>query len=49
MLEKRASARSLEPEKRFFHPVGIEVDSENRIIVAECGRHRLQVYRKVPG
>jgi DNA-binding beta-propeller fold protein YncE len=47
MLQKRAQARSLEPEKRFFHPVGIEVDSEDRIIVAECGRHRLQIYRKV--
>lgn len=46
MLEQRQKARSLEPERRLFQPTGIEVDSENRIIIADCGRHRLQIYRK---
>jgi DNA-binding beta-propeller fold protein YncE len=46
MLEQRQKARSLNPEKRFFQPTGIEVDQENRIIVVDCGRHRLQIYRK---
>jgi len=49
MLGARQQAKSLDPEKRFFHPVGIEVDSENRIIVVDCGRHRLQIYQKVSG
>ena len=46
MLEQRQKAKSLEPERRFFQPTGIEVDSQDRIIIADCGRHRLQIYRK---
>jgi DNA-binding beta-propeller fold protein YncE len=49
MLGAREQAKSLDPERRFHHPVGIEVDTQNRIIVADCGRHRLQIYQKVSG
>jgi len=37
---------NLEPEWRFRRPVAVNVDSENRIFVAESARHRLQVYEK---
>lgn len=47
MAEQRQQVRSLDPERRFFQPVGIKVDQENRIIVTDCGRHRLQIYQKV--
>jgi DNA-binding beta-propeller fold protein YncE len=47
MLEQRARAKSLEPEKRFVQPVALEVDKEDQIIVVDSARHRLQVYQKV--
>jgi tripartite motif-containing protein 71 len=46
MLDLRAKARSMEAEQRFYQPVGIDVDREGHIIVAESGRHRLQIYQK---
>lgn len=33
-------------ERVFEGPMGIEVDSQDRIIVADCCKHRLQVYRR---
>ena len=40
---------NLEPEWRFRRPVAVNVDSDNRIIVLESYRHRLQIYNKVRG
>ena len=56
MATVRAEAARLEiisaehwgQERRFYGPVGIAVDQEGRIIVADSGRHRLQVYQKRP-
>ena len=31
---------------RFYRPIGIAVDEQDRIIVADGSRHRLQVYTK---
>jgi len=47
MLGQRQLAGSLEPEKRFVQPVAVEVDQQNRIIVVDSARHRLQIYQKV--
>lgn len=51
MLDLRARARpqSIEAERRFYQPVGIDLDREGHILVAESGRHRLQIYQKVAG
>lgn len=47
MLEQRARARSLDPEKRFVQPTAVEIDEESRVIVVDSARHRLQIYQKV--
>ena len=47
MLEQRARARSLDPEKLFVQPTAVEIDNEGHIIIADSGRHRLQIYQKV--
>ena len=49
MEEQRQLVKDFGPERRFFQPTGIEVDSDNRIIIADTGRHRLQIYQKVSG
>jgi DNA-binding beta-propeller fold protein YncE len=49
MIRQRALAAAHdrgEFEKRFCHPCAVEVDSQNRIIVADHIRGRLQVYVK---
>ena len=37
----------LEMEKRFREPIAVEVDEQNRIMVLDCRRDRIQVYKKV--
>ncbi len=34
------------PWQRFWHPIAIEIDDEQRIYVVDCKRCRLQVYQK---
>jgi sugar lactone lactonase YvrE len=46
MWQQRARAQELEREKRFWGPIAVAVDTENRIFVAETARSRIQVYRK---
>lgn len=46
MWQQRARAQELEREKRFWGPIAVAVDAENRIFVAETARSRIQVYRK---
>ena len=36
-----------EREGQFYEPVAVEVDEENRILVADCRRSRIQIYKKV--
>jgi DNA-binding beta-propeller fold protein YncE len=33
-------------ERVFEGPIGVEIDEEDRIIIADCCKHRLQVYRR---
>ena len=37
----------LEPEWRFRRPVAVNIDDDDRIIVLESYRHRLQIYNKL--
>ncbi len=37
----------MEPEWRFRRPVAVNVDADDRIIVLESYRHRLQIYNKL--
>jgi DNA-binding beta-propeller fold protein YncE len=46
MWQQRSRAQGLEREKRFWGPIAVAVDAENRIFVAETARSRIQVYRK---
>lgn len=48
MLEQRARARRPAAEKRFVQPTAVEIDAQDRIIVVDSARHRLQIYQKRP-
>ncbi len=43
----REIAQGLEREKQFYGPTAVEVDDANRVFVVECGKPRVQVYRKL--
>ncbi len=47
MWAERAIADNFWMERLFWTPVGIEVDGDNRVFIAETGRGRIQVYQKV--
>lgn len=46
MWLQRQKAQGLPLEKKFWGPIAVEVDAEERIFVAETVRSRVQVYRK---
>ncbi len=46
MIHQRALVRDFEIERRFSNPIALEVDEEQRIIVVDSNRHRLQIYQK---
>ena len=46
MWQGQEQAQDLEREKPFYGPIAIEVDDENRVLVVDSGRSRVQVYRK---
>jgi DNA-binding beta-propeller fold protein YncE len=45
--EARQRAASLEPEKRFWGPTGIKLDTDGHLYVVESCRHRIQIHQKV--
>ena len=48
VVAERASLPNLAAkEKLFREPIAVEVDQENRILVLDCRRDRIQVYQKV--
>lgn len=49
MMKQRNLVRDREPERSFWNPVAIEIDSQGRVLVADCQRHRIQVYQKDSG
>jgi DNA-binding beta-propeller fold protein YncE len=41
-------AKDVDAQERVFEgPIGIAVDDEDRVIVADCCKHRIQVYQRV--
>ena len=46
MIKARRRA-DMEPEWRFRRPVAVNVDADDRIIVLESYRHRIQIYNKL--
>ena len=46
MMEERRVAKDLNQEKALWHPRGIKVDDQGRIIIVDSGRGRLQVYQR---
>lgn len=49
MVRGREMAQGLaEREKPFQGPIAVAVDEDNRVFVADCARHRIQVFRKQP-
>ena len=47
MRLQREIAQGLEREKRFWGPIGVEVDDQGRIFVVDSQRNRIQIYRKI--
>jgi DNA-binding beta-propeller fold protein YncE len=44
---RQLHAESVAAQERVFEsPMGIEIDDEDRIIIADCCKHRLQVYQR---
>ena len=37
---------TLEPERRLWRPNSVKVDAEDRIVITDTSRHRLQIYQK---
>jgi hypothetical protein len=37
----------LSPEKQFWGPTGVVIDSQNHLLVVESCRHRVQIYDRV--
>ena len=48
IIRGRQVAADMTPEKRFWGPTGVAVDSVGRLVVTESCRHRVQVYDRVP-
>ncbi len=46
LVKGRQIAADMEPEKRFWGPTAVEVDSEGHVIVVDSCRHRLQIYQR---
>lgn len=46
MSLQRAAVSDFTIERIFFQPTNIEIDSNGRILIVDCGRHRIQIYQK---
>ena len=46
LVEGRKIASDMTPEKRFHGPRAVKFDDQNRVIVVDSCRHRLQVYTR---
>jgi hypothetical protein len=42
---EREQAATLEPEKHFWAPTGIKLDTAGRLYIVESCRHRVQIYQ----
>jgi len=41
------ASQNIELKRRFYRPVSVHVDDNGMIFVADCYRHRVQIYRKL--
>ena len=41
------AAHNIEPKRRFYRPVSVHVDNDGKVYVADCYRHRVQIYQKL--
>jgi DNA-binding beta-propeller fold protein YncE len=46
LLEGRRIMADGTPEKRLFGPTAVEIDAQNRVIIVDSCRHRLQIYER---
>ena len=42
-----SAVQNIEPKRRFYRPVSVHVDSDGKVYVADCYRHRVQIYQKL--
>ncbi|HCP23262.1 MAG TPA: hypothetical protein DIT90_03955 [Dehalococcoidia bacterium] len=41
------AVHNIEPKKRFYRPVSVHVAGDGKVYVADCYRHRVQIYQKL--
>ncbi len=41
------AAQNIEPKRRFYRPVSVHVEDDGKVYVADCYRHRVQIYQKL--
>ncbi|NQW22440.1 MAG: 6-bladed beta-propeller [SAR202 cluster bacterium] len=41
------AVHNIEPKKRFYRPVSVHVENDGKVYVADCYRHRVQIYQKL--
>ncbi|MCH8827095.1 MAG: NHL repeat-containing protein [Chloroflexi bacterium] len=39
--------QNIEPKRRFYRPASVKVDTDGKVYVADCYRHRVQIYQKL--
>lgn len=43
----KLAEQNIEPKRRFYRPASVKVDADNKVYVADCYRHRVQIYQKL--
>ena len=43
------ATQNIEPKMRFYRPISVKVDSDSKVYVVDCYRHRVQIYQKISG
>ena len=41
------ASQNIELKQRFYRPVSVHVDEDGKVYVADCYRHRVQIYQKL--
>ena len=41
------ATQNIEIKQRFYRPVSVHVDANGKVFVADCYRHRVQIYQKL--
>ena len=41
------ASQNIAIKERFYRPISVHVDSEGKVFVADCYRHRIQIYQKL--